>query len=100
MNGDNDDFCYKKRDDDGGDCYNDGDNADNGDDNDNSYLLLVWSPLRRFGAGGSEGGAAMGPDWRSTWGGGGGGLVDGGLQLEHFTGDLGVGGLQDEVNVY
>ena len=31
-------------------------------------LLLVWSDDIRFGAGGSEGGAAIGPDSRRTWG--------------------------------
>ena len=54
-----------KEDDDGNEV---GGNDDDGDD---THLLLVWSPLRRFGAGGREGGAAMGPDWRNTWGGGG-----------------------------
>ena len=30
------------------------------------HLLLVWSDVIRFGAGGREGGAAIGPDSRRT----------------------------------
>ena len=31
-----------------------------------THLLLVWSDVIRFGAGGREGGAAIGPDSRKT----------------------------------